>query len=109
MTTGPKSISKRFAVMNGERTVFLYLTRDLHMAHEELVVKPSVPVFEEKDRTKVMQLLVEAGITVRYFDEGERTWMDWSLSGGVTAAPGNKDGTWHTPSLDTFKKDYLRK
>ena len=59
------------------------------------------------ERDRVIDLLVAAGITVRYYDPEEKKWMDQSLSGGLEPAPGDRDGTWGQPDLSTFKKDYL--
>lgn len=60
-------------------------------------------------RDAMIELLVKAGLTVRFFDAEEQQWMDNSTAFGYVRAPGNRDGTWGPPlTLDEFEENYLR-
>ena len=57
---------------------------------------------------EIIDLLVRAGMVVRFYDPEEKVWMDQSKVKGVTRAPGNRDGQWGFPtSLELFEKEYL--
>lgn len=57
----------------------------------------------------LIELLVKAGLTVRFYDPEEQQWMDNSLSYGYVRAPGNRDGTWGPPAtVEEFEENYLR-
>lgn len=64
--------------------------------------------FTGSDRDALIDLLVRAGLTVRFYDPEEKQWMDHSMLYGLVRAPGERDGTWGTPSLEEFESDYLR-
>jgi len=66
------------------------------------------PCFPVELRDEIISVLAKAGITVRYFDEEESKWMDISETGGLEPAPGQRDGSWASPSIEDFKSDYLR-
>lgn len=60
------------------------------------------------DRDSLIELLVTAGLTVRFFDREEAQWMDRSKAYGYVRAPGTRDGTWGPPTtVEDFEKDYL--
>jgi len=58
------------------------------------------------DRDKLIEMLTAAGLTTRHYGPGERQWMD-SATWGTVRAPGQRDGQWHQPDLDTFEREYL--
>lgn len=67
-----------------------------------------MPQWGPKDRDAVIELLVKAGLTVRFYDPEESQWMDQSQSYGLVRAPGSRDGTWGPPiTVEEFSKDYL--
>lgn len=60
-------------------------------------------------KDEVIDLLVKAGLTVRFYDQEEKQWMDHSVAYGYVRAPGNRDGTWGVPTtLEDFEENYLR-
>lgn len=59
----------------------------------------------EKD--KLIELLVEAGLSVRFHQDDEKQWMDNSLQYGYIPAPGDRTGQWSFPSIEEFERDYL--
>lgn len=63
--------------------------------------------FPVEQRDLLIKLLVNSGITVRFFDPEEKQWVDQSLLYGVIVAPGSRDGTWGIPSLEEFESKYL--
>jgi len=67
-------------------------------------LRPSFPI-EIKD--DIIELLSKAGLIVRYYDPEEKKWMDKSEAGGLSPAPGNRDGSWAHPGLEEFKAEYL--
>lgn len=53
-------------------------------------------------------VLTAAGLTVRFFDDEEKQWMDVSKEQGSVRAPGNRDGSWGPPTnLVDLERDYL--
>jgi len=61
------------------------------------------------DRNELIALLKAVGLTVRFFDNEEKQWMDDSLSHGYVRVPGNRDGTWTPPrSVEDFEENYLK-
>lgn len=67
-----------------------------------------IPGWGPKERDQVIDLLIKAGLTVRYFDSEESQWMDQSRSYGLVRAPGSRDGSWGPPlSVGDFERDYL--
>jgi len=62
---------------------------------------------DHRTQDRVIDLLVAAGLTVRYFDPEEQQWMDTSKERGVYRVAGNRDGTWGRPDLASFEQDYL--
>lgn len=57
---------------------------------------------------ELTDLLVKAGLTVRFYDPEEKNWMDQSRAYGVLKAPGSRDGSWGDPNLEEFDRDYLQ-
>lgn len=55
----------------------------------------------------LVDFLVAAGLTVRYYDPEEKQWMDQSFLYGVVVAPGARDGAWGMPTLEEFETSYL--
>lgn len=67
-----------------------------------------LPWTEPYHRNVIIQLLANAGLTVRFYDPEEKKWMETSLVTGVQPCEGNRDGSWGIPDLETFEKSYLR-
>jgi len=88
--------------------VFFYHIEKIHgqlQIDEKLREKYMAHIDAGKD--VIVALLVKAGITVRYYDPEEKKWMDHSESGGLEPVPGDRDGGWVQPSLESFKSEYL--
>lgn len=63
---------------------------------------------EPKHKDDLIQMLVKAGLTVRFYDPEEKQWMDLSTSYGLVRAPGARDGTWGPPTTaEEFNEEYL--
>jgi hypothetical protein len=90
--------------------IFFYFVQriygELHI-DEVLVEKIESTACKVEDRDAIIRLLTKAGITVRYYDPEEKKWMDQSESGGLEPAPGDRDGGWVQPNLESFKEEYL--
>jgi len=94
-----------------QQDVYFFFVKKIHgqlQIDQELKATYQRPCFPVGERDVVIELLVKAGITVRYFDAEESKWMDQSASGGLEPAPGNRDGSWTPPNLESFQQDYLR-
>jgi len=93
-----------------QQDVYFFYVKKMHgqlQIDEELIATYQRPSFPVGERDVVIELLTKAGITVRYFDKEESKWMDQSALGGLEPAPGNRDGSWTPPILESFKQDYL--
>lgn len=66
------------------------------------------PNWGPREKDSVIELLVKAGLTVRFFDPEESQWMDQSISYGLVRAPGTREGVWGPPlTVEDFERDYL--
>lgn len=93
---GAYHIHKRTETENGESNTYL----DIQMTR----LRDIGPQYQDE----VTRLLVNAGVTVRFYDPEEKRWMDNSLVYGLVPAPGGRDGTFSVPAtVEEFDRDYL--
>jgi len=107
--------SPTFAVLpfrqGAQQDVFFYYIEKIYgqiTVEEYLREKYTMTPFGVNRRDDIIALLSKAGITVRYYDQEEKKWMDQSETDGLVPAPGQRDGSWSQPSLDEFKLEYMR-
>lgn len=104
--------SRTFAVVIDFRgqfgVYFLWTRKDLDAGTESLEHQAQhIKWADASQKDNIIELLKKAGLTVRFFEPDERQWMDTSLTYGLVAAPGSRDGQWAFPTLDQFKEDFL--
>lgn len=103
------SKSRTFAVvaLQGEGLKVISLWRKVTEGEPPVLEVQVTASFPSAQRDLIIKLLVNSGITVRFYDSEEKCWMDQSRVYGVVRAPGSRDGTWGTPSLEEFEREYL--
>lgn len=60
------------------------------------------------DKSSLIDLLTKAGLTVRFYDEEHKQWMEQNGATGSIPCEGNRDGTWTLPDLPEFETGYLK-
>jgi len=109
--------SPTFAVLpfrpNKHQDVFFYYTvraKALNGFTDEALVEHYHPTsfgIGGTVRDEIIALLSKAGMIVRYYDPEEKKWLDQSVSEGLVPVPGQRDGGWVQPDIETFKSEYL--
>jgi hypothetical protein len=57
----------------------------------------------------IINILIHAGLSVRFFDVEEKMWMVCDTENGPSGVSGNRDGSWGPPNtVEEFKKDFLK-
>lgn len=106
------SKSRTFAIVPTKAALgvwFLWRVTDAIAGKSWLEVDPFPTLWAEGKVDQIIQLLVRAGLTVRYYDSEEKQWMDQSTQFGLLRAPGNRDGTWGPPTTTgEFEEQYLK-
>lgn len=103
--------SRTFVVIQrvGDRlkaTTLIRLTSSAN-GSKKLLQKTTILPWPPEDQSAIVNFVADIGATARYYDPGERIWLDYSTSRGLVPAPGSADGTWGVPSLEEFEEDYL--
>lgn len=111
----PKQISKSrtFAVILSKGDTFgvyfLWVKKDMETGKENLEYQTQDlnNWADTSQKDGFIELLKKAGLTVRFYEDDEKQWMDSSLVYGLVPAPGSRDGQWSFPNLEAFKEHYL--
>jgi len=85
----------------------LWVRTDLDTGVKDLEHKARPLKWPVEEKNALIELLVDAGLTVRFFQEDEHQWMDNSHQFGYIPAPGNRSGQWAFPTIEEFERDYL--
>lgn len=105
------SKSRTFAIVSAvtEDTIHLtFATRLTEGMSKRMEIRRSSFPKEDLDTVnQIIDLLTQAGLTVRYYSQDEKQWMDNSLAHGLMKAPGQRDGQWTEPDLEEFEAHYL--
>lgn len=104
--------SRVFAVLieaGIELHFYVMWRRSLPGTNERMLMErfKKFPLERTSTKDDLIALLAVGGVTVRYFDRGERQWMDFSEQYGLVRVPGDRDGHWDKPDLEAFERDYL--
>lgn len=104
--------SRTFAVVltYGETlgVYFLWKQTGTRSAQKSLEFNTCETPWPVGDKDTLIDLFVKAGLTVRFYDEEEKQWMDHSKIYGLIRAPGSRDGQWGFPTtIEQFEAEFL--
>lgn len=86
---------------------FLWRLTDQDSGEQTLQEQAQLTPWYAYHRDVLVDLLVKAGLFVRFFDYDEKQWMENSIIGGYNRCPGSRDAQWSRPTLEEFDRDYL--